>query len=235
MQFTELSESTVKRCLKDLDNNNFISIKNRFETFLGDAKRQTSNMYHLQVGVQTDTHGVQPETGGGVTVNPHVTTNKNHIYCQDFLKVWNAYPRKDGSKKKAYEIWTKITEKDCIIIKKSLFNHVEKYNKLKHECSRVEKKIFFYQSQIKNSSKCTSCGNELMIVNNQIKDLNRTELDREVEAYHSRLAVLTKDYTDIELKLNESEILSFKHSTKAVKELFDAAIKIDPLLEQIFE
>jgi len=130
MQFTELSESTVKRCLKDLDNNNFISIENRFETFLGDAKRQTSNMYHLQVGVQTDTHGVQPETGGGVTVKPHVTTNKNHIYCQDFLKVWNAYPRKDGSKKKAYEIWTKITEKDCIIIKKDLFNHVEKYNKL---------------------------------------------------------------------------------------------------------
>ena len=32
----------------------------------------------------------------------------------------------------------------------------------------------------------------------------------------------------VELKLNESEILSFKHSTKAVKELFDAAIKIDP-------
>ncbi len=130
MKITELSESTVKRCLKDLELANFIAKEQRYETFLGNSKRQTSNMYFLQGGVQGDTHGVQKDIGGGVRVNSHVTNNKNHIYCQDFLKVWNAYPRKDGSKKKAYEIWTKITEKDCIIIKKDLFNHVEKYNKL---------------------------------------------------------------------------------------------------------
>ena len=130
MKITELSRSTIIRCIKTLKEKEFIIVKDRYENYLNDTQRQTSNMYYLQVGCQTDTHQYQNDTHESITPKLHVTNNNNHIYCQDFLKVWNAYPRKDGSKKKAYEMWIKITEKDCIIIKKDLFNHVEKYNKL---------------------------------------------------------------------------------------------------------
>lgn len=86
-----------------------------------------------------------------------------------------------------------------------LLNGREKQTRLQTECGQVEKKIFFYQSQMDHSSKCTNCGHELMIVQNKIKDLNRVELEREIKAYHSKLAGITQKYAEIKSKLTSFE------------------------------
>jgi len=131
MNITELSRSTIIRCIKSLKQNEFIIVKERYESYLNDSHRQTSNMYYLQVGCQIDTAQYHNDTHVSITPKRHVTINNNQLYCQDFLKIWETYPRKDGSKKKAHELWYKLTkEPNSIIIKNDLLNHVVKFNKL---------------------------------------------------------------------------------------------------------
>ena len=112
MKITELSRSTIIRCIKTLKEKEFIIVKDRYENYLNDTQRQTSNMYYLQVGYQTDTHQYQNDTHESITPKLHITNNNKHIiYTDDFNEWWNLYPRKDGSKKNAFDLFEKITDK----------------------------------------------------------------------------------------------------------------------------
>jgi DNA-binding transcriptional regulator YhcF (GntR family) len=125
---TELSKSTVIRCIKDLERTGFIKTQERYVDFQ-DAKRQTSNLYKLEIdGCQTDTNGSYDETHPSVMMKSHITSHNKPIYTEEFNNFWNMYPRKEGSKKKAFEIWDKITK--SVITKKELFNFCQKFNKL---------------------------------------------------------------------------------------------------------
>ena len=131
ISITEMSRSTIIRALKNLEQIGLINIQERFADF-NDSKRQTSNLYTLMIGCQSDTHHVQFETPSGITMKPQLTNhNKPLKYDVEFVELWNEYPRKDGSKKKAYETYQKLTsEPEIVIIKKELFEKVVKYNKL---------------------------------------------------------------------------------------------------------
>jgi hypothetical protein len=130
IKITELSRSTIIRSLKQLQEKGFIEIEERFDDFYN-SKRQTSNLYKLKVGYQFDTHEYQNDKHPTITPTPHITNHNKPIYCEDFNKMWQTYPRKDGSKKKAFDIWKKLTNKpNLIIIKNDLYNHVEKYSKI---------------------------------------------------------------------------------------------------------
>ena len=127
IKMTELSESTVKRCIKDLIDAKLILKEERFENLSGEIIRQTSNMYYLQV----DTHGVQSDTHPSITMKPHITTNKEpNIYTKDFDDWWNVYPRKAGSKNKAFTIYKKIIDKE--IDKDELYSKTIKYKQSVH-------------------------------------------------------------------------------------------------------
>ena len=112
MNITELSRSTIIRCIKTLKEKEFIIVKERYENYLNDSQRQTSNMYYLQVGYQNDTAQYQNDTHVSITPKLHVTNNNKHIvYTDDFNEWWNLYPRNDGSKKKAFDLFVNITDK----------------------------------------------------------------------------------------------------------------------------
>ena len=111
ISMTEMSRSTIIRALKNLEQLELIKIQERFADF-NEGKRQTSNLYTLMVGYQTETHPVQFETPPSITMKPHITSNNKPIlYTDDFNEWWNLYPRKDGSKKRAFELFEKITDK----------------------------------------------------------------------------------------------------------------------------
>ena len=129
MKITELSRSTIIRCIKTLKEKEFIIVKDRYENYLNDTQRQTSNMYYLQVGYQTDTHQYQNDTHESITPKLHVTNNNKHIiYTDDFNEWWNLYPRKDGSKKKAFDLFEKITDK--ILNFDELYSFTVKYKQI---------------------------------------------------------------------------------------------------------
>ena len=111
ISMTEMSRSTIIRALKNLEQLELIKIQERFADF-NEGKRQTSNLYTLMVGYQTETHPVQFETPPSITMKTHITNNNKHIiYTDDFNEWWNLYPRKDGSKKKAFDLFEKVTDK----------------------------------------------------------------------------------------------------------------------------
>ena len=123
-KITELSKSTVIRCLKDLERGGFIDIKERFADYK-ESKRQTSNLYTLNIGCHSDTNGYHKETPPSIKVKPHITNNNKPIYTEDFNEWWNLYPRKAGSKNKAFQIWSKIVDKELDI--QQLYSFTEKY------------------------------------------------------------------------------------------------------------
>ena len=97
----------------------------RFVDF-GEGKRQTSNLYTLKiVGYQSETNGYQNETHPSITQKHHITNNKETNYSVEFNEWWNLYPRQAGSKKKAFEIYQKVT--DRIIGKDELYSKTVKY------------------------------------------------------------------------------------------------------------
>jgi len=136
-RITELGRSTVIRCLKDLEKKGFIKVQERYQDY-NDAKRQTSNLYTLMVGYQNETSGYHNETLPSITEKPQIITNNKSIskdvYSDDFLQWWNLYPRKDGSKKKAFELFERITDK--IINFDELYSYTVKYKNSVHDKDR---------------------------------------------------------------------------------------------------
>ena len=127
-EMTELSRATIIRSINNLELSGFVIREERYSEFEG-GNRQTSNQYTLQVGYQTDTHESQSETPPSITVRPHITNHKEPLtYTEEFERFWKVYPNNSGSKKKAFELWLKVTKSS--ISKEELFKLCEKYNKI---------------------------------------------------------------------------------------------------------
>ena len=116
------NERTVMRGIKSLEQMKLVEISPRFTK----GKGQTSNNFILNVG------GDKSYTGGVTKTTPNTIRKKqatikkrggdksDHNTSPDFSKWWAAYPRKDGSKKRAFQLWKKCTEK----IKKDELLHI---------------------------------------------------------------------------------------------------------------
>ena len=104
----ECGLSTVERSLKRLETCGLISITPRFDKSYEGSNRQTSNSYGLTMGVFNMKGG-----GGSQNDDPitnHNKPNKGFRYSSGFEEWWNAYPTKNGSKKKSYELWLKAVD-----------------------------------------------------------------------------------------------------------------------------
>ncbi len=107
------NERTVMRGIKSLESLDLIKTSSRFSK----GGKQTSNNFHLLVrGDISDRVGVTnttPNTIRDIQLKPinKRGDKKNAPYPEDFEKWWKAYPRNDGSKKKAFEHWRSAVEK----------------------------------------------------------------------------------------------------------------------------
>lgn len=116
-KLSNCDERTVRRSLKQLQDLGLIRIESRHTT----EGRQTSNRYFIcldNVSSRNES-GVTDLYGGRVTnLTPSreascpptlseepVTKNQ---YPKPFEQWWATYPRRDGSKKKAFEAWRKV-------------------------------------------------------------------------------------------------------------------------------
>jgi|TARA_R110000787_G_scaffold271804_1_gene379061 hypothetical protein len=95
---TECSRSTVIRSLKRLEINNFIKIQERFAN-VGHNKRQTSNLYELNIGYQIETPQCPIDTPPSILEKPQLTNNNKPIYNSDFEMFWKAYPNRPNDNK----------------------------------------------------------------------------------------------------------------------------------------
>lgn len=135
-ELSETNERTVKRALDYLHKKKFITIEERFTS---DGK-QTSNLYTIKPKQEGDKKG-----GERVTKSDPNTININNInnikkrgdkkYPLDFEEFWNAYPRDEGSKKKAFLLWEKAIDQE--IDKRELFLRVCRF---KQQNINTEKK-----------------------------------------------------------------------------------------------
>tara|TARA_R110002126_G_scaffold75958_2_gene189530 strand:+ start:153 stop:785 length:633 start_codon:yes stop_codon:yes gene_type:complete len=108
VKITELSRSTIIRSLKDLEVKGFISIQERFQD-INDSKRQTSNLYTLNIGFQIDTTQYQNETPPSSSIKPQLTSNNKPIYNNEFEVFWKVYPdRPNDNKFGAYQKYNLI-------------------------------------------------------------------------------------------------------------------------------
>ena len=127
------NERTVMRAINQLKELNLLTVTKRY----GEDGKQTSNTFTLYVrGDKKDRVGVTKTTPNTIR---DIHNNNNVVrgdkYTSEFLEWWNLYPRKDGSKAKAFESWKKATSKfiemsDLLSATKSLSSHVRVRRKL---------------------------------------------------------------------------------------------------------
>ncbi len=97
----ECSERTVMRSIDSLISLGLLKKQVRFNS---DGK-QTSNRFILCRDDKINTVGVSKST-----LNTKRVIQRD--YTVEFNQWWDLYPRKDGSKRKAFELWKKITDKE---------------------------------------------------------------------------------------------------------------------------
>ncbi|NDB02617.1 MAG: helix-turn-helix domain-containing protein [Flavobacteriaceae bacterium] len=118
-QICECTERSVMRAVKQLEDEGALSIWPRFTP----QGKQTSNLFILNVcrGAKNEGVGVPKTTPNTIRViqnnkkeegDKNNTPNENKKYSQDFEDWWTIYPRNDGSKKKAHELWQRVTKKE---------------------------------------------------------------------------------------------------------------------------
>tara|TARA_R110001592_G_scaffold53106_1_gene162935 strand:+ start:680 stop:1315 length:636 start_codon:yes stop_codon:yes gene_type:complete len=108
VNITELSRSTIIRSLKQLELNGFICIKERFADY-NNSKRQTSNLYTLNIGYQIATPQFHNDTPPSSEMKLHITSNNKPTYNEQFESFWKVYPdrpndNKFGASQKFYSI-----------------------------------------------------------------------------------------------------------------------------------
>jgi hypothetical protein len=98
------------RAIKSLYDDGLVSVEKRFT----DTGKQTSNRFILNMnrGDRIDTQRVTNKTPNTIRVIQEDKTKRGDKYVPEFLEWWNAYPRNDGSKAKAYEVWKRVVDKD---------------------------------------------------------------------------------------------------------------------------
>ena len=126
------NERTVMRAINQLKELNLLTVTKRY----GEDGKQTSNTFTLYVrGDKKDRVGVTKRTPNTIR---DIHNNNNVVrgdkYTSEFLEWWNLYPRKDGSKAKAFESWKKATNKFI-----EMSNLLSATKKFKQSCSGQEK------------------------------------------------------------------------------------------------
>jgi len=112
---TELSQRTIARSLKQLEENGFITIKQRFSEYEQNA-RQTSNLYQLNIKSEisaTPSHIDYPHSHIDnpplVRVTSHITNHNKPIYNNEFETFWKLYPsRPNDNKYGAFQKYSSI-------------------------------------------------------------------------------------------------------------------------------
>ena len=115
--FAEVKTQTVIRALQNLQSKEFINIEPRFEKTEHNKYRQTSNLYTLNIPPSQNEIGEGVKNTNGSPLKKEIRTynNKPINYTEEYLDWWNLYPRKEGSKKKAFDLWLKIIDKELSI------------------------------------------------------------------------------------------------------------------------
>lgn len=109
----ECNERSIMRAIKSLEQSDLISVQKRFT----DTGKQTSNRFILKIhrGDKLYTQRVTNNAPNTIRVIQEDKIKRGDKYDSDFLEWWNAYPRNDGSKSKAYEIWKRVTDKEISV------------------------------------------------------------------------------------------------------------------------
>ena len=102
-----LCSCTERTAMRAIDSLIQMGLIKKEERYMKDGK-QTSNRFILNRGDKKDTQGMTKST-------PNTIRNIQRDYTEDFNQWWNLYPRRDGSKRKAFEIYKKIIDKEISI------------------------------------------------------------------------------------------------------------------------
>lgn len=104
-------ERTVKRALRSLEDDGLIRTEPRY----GKDGKQTSNRYVIQrrgdIFAGEGVTNVTPNTVRDIQL-PNTQRGDRNAYPSAFEEWWNAYPRNDGSKRKAFEAWKRATDRE---------------------------------------------------------------------------------------------------------------------------
>ena len=104
-------ERTVKRALRSLEDDGLIRTEPRY----GKDGKQTSNRYIIQrrgdIFAGEGVTNVTPNTVRDIQL-PNTQGGFRNAYPSAFEEWWNAYPRNDGSKRKAFEAWKRATDRE---------------------------------------------------------------------------------------------------------------------------
>lgn len=119
-ELCECTERSVMRAVQSLQEEGALAIWPRYTQ----EGKQTSNLFilHVEWGDKNDRVGVTKTTPNTVIDIHNNNTNRGDKkdtpkYCQDFEDWWTLYPRNDGSKKKAHELWQRVTKKEIEVDK----------------------------------------------------------------------------------------------------------------------
>ena len=131
----ECTERSVMRAVTALAQAGLIEIKARYT----EDGKQTSNRFVLLIrGDKNNMVGVTktaPNTVRDIPSNKSKGGDRN-AYPDEFEEWWNLYPRKDGSTRKAFEIWKRATDRD--ISSRDLFLATARF---KQTCHGKDKKF----------------------------------------------------------------------------------------------
>ena len=102
-----LCSCTERTAMRAIDSLIQMGLIKKEERYMKDGK-QTSNRFILNRGDKKDTQGMTKST-------PNTIRDIQRDYTEEFNQWWNLYPRRDGSKRKAFEIYKKIIDKEISI------------------------------------------------------------------------------------------------------------------------
>ena len=115
-----LCSCTERTAMRAIDSLIQMGLVKKEERYMKDGK-QTSNRFILNRGDKIDTQGMTKST-------PNTIRDIQRDYTEDFNQWWNLYPRRDGSKRKAFEIYKKIIDKEISIT--DLYNVTNRFKQL---------------------------------------------------------------------------------------------------------
>ena len=112
-----LCSCTERTAMRAIDSLIQIGLVKKEERYMKDGK-QTSNRFILNRGDKKDTQGMTKST-------PNTIRDIQRDYTEEFNQWWNLYPRRDGSKRKAFEMYKKIIDKEISTI--DLYNITKRF------------------------------------------------------------------------------------------------------------
>ena len=112
-----LCSCTERTAMRAIDSLIQMGLIKKEERYMKDGK-QTSNRFILNRGDKKDTQGMTKST-------PNTIRDIQRDYTEEFNQWWNLYPRRDGSKRKAFEMYKKIIDKEISTI--DLFNITKRF------------------------------------------------------------------------------------------------------------